>query len=104
MVDVVCVPNALLTVQSGRNSKIYLKEEATIGDTIETRLWYPEIPQGYYTVESLRLAIQDALNGSDRFLPGAYEVTYNQLTTRFEFTTMLLYLMVASCSTQRNHW
>ena len=44
------------------------------------------IPEGYYTIETLRLAIQDALSGPDRFLPGAYVVTYNELTARFEFS------------------
>ena len=34
MIDVVCVPNSLLTVQSGRNSMIYVKEMVTVGGQV----------------------------------------------------------------------
>ena len=57
-----------------------------MGGQVEARLRYPESHEGYYTVESLRSAIEGILNGPDCFLPGAYAVTYNTLTARFEFT------------------
>ena len=84
MIDAVVIPNSIKQV-GPRNNMIYVRETATIGDDVEVRLRYPTIPQGYYTVETLRVAIQTALNGPDRFIPGVCVVTYNEVTARFEF-------------------
>ena len=65
---------------------IYLRENWIVGTDAYFLLRYPTNPEGYYTVETLRLAIQDTLNGPDTVLPGAYVVTYNVLTARFEFS------------------
>ena len=85
MVDVVVVPNNIKTV-GVFNNMIYVKEEATIGSDIYVRLRYPQIAEGYYTIETLRLAIQAALNGQDKLLPGEYVVEYNELLARFQFS------------------
>ena len=73
MIDVVVVPNSILTV-GPNNNIIYVKETATIGSDVEVRLRYCSIEVGYYTVETLRVAVQTALNSPDRFIPGAYLV------------------------------
>ena len=52
-----------------------MKESVTVGGQVAIRLRYREIPEGYYTVESLRVAIGTCLNGFGRLLPGAYVVT-----------------------------
>ena len=84
-VDVVVVPNSIKTV-SARNDIIYVQETATIGDTQEVRDRLVYIPEGYYTVETLRVAVQTALNGPSKFLPGAYVVEYNELMARFQYS------------------
>ena len=63
-----------------------MKEIVAVGGQVGIRLRCPEIPEGYYTVESLRVAIETCLNGFDRLLPGPCVVTHNTLTARFEFT------------------
>ena len=73
--------NSILTVTANKSDKIYLKEVFQDGNFI---FRYPTIPQGYYTVESLRLAFQAALNGPTKIIPGEYIVTYNTLLARFE--------------------
>ena len=56
-----CVPNNLLAVQANRNNMICVNELATIGDTEEVCLGYPEVPGGYHIVETLRCAIEATL-------------------------------------------
>ena len=86
MVDVVVVPNSIKTV-GAKNYMIYVLETVTIGEgQVETRIRYPTIPEGYYTVETLRVAVQDALNGFDRLIPGVYVVEFNELLARFQFS------------------
>ena len=85
MVDVVVVPNSIKTV-GAKNSYIYVRETVTVGGTSEIRDRVVEIPEGYYTVEGLAGAIQTALNGFDKFLPGAYVVEYDPPIARYVFT------------------
>ena len=56
MVDVVVVPNSIKTV-GAKNNMIYVRETMTVGGTVEVAIRYPTIPEGYYTVETLRVAI-----------------------------------------------
>ena len=69
---------------------VYVEEMVTIGGggggDVEIRNRTPEIPECYYTVETLRQATQDTMNGFDRLLPGAYGVRYDALTARLVFT------------------
>ena len=85
MVDVVVVPNSIKTVGK-KNSYIYVKEMWTVGGTSEELNRIVQLPEGYYTVEGLAGAIQAALNGSDKLLPGAYAVEYDPLIARYVFT------------------
>ena len=87
MVDVVVVPNSIKTV-GAKNNMIYVRETVTIGADVEVRIRYPTIPEGYYTVETLRLAIQDTLNGSDRLLPATYVVEFNEQLGRYQFSNV----------------
>ena len=57
-IDVVCVPNSIMTVIPGVNDLIYLTERSQIGQVWQRT---PRIAPGYHNVESLRLAIQTAL-------------------------------------------
>ena len=58
-IDVVVVPNSIQTVIPGVNDIIYVRENSNLD-----QVWYrtPRIAPGYYNLESLRQAIQDALN------------------------------------------
>ena len=85
-IDVVVVPNSIMTVIPGVNDPIYLREISQIGQDWNRT---PRIAPGYYNVESLGLAIQAALSEAS-FLPGPgnqtkYTVTYNERLARYEF-------------------
>ena len=84
-IDVVVLPNSLLTVYDGINDLIYLTERSNLG-TVWQRT--PRIAPGYYNVESLRVAIQAALSEGTNFpagTDGAYTVTYNERLARYTF-------------------
>ena len=65
-IDVVVVPNSIMTVIPGVNDLIYLREISQL-----QQVWNrtPRIAPGYYNVESLRVAIQTALSEGG-FFPG----------------------------------
>ena len=82
-IDVVVLHNSIKTVTAGVNDMIYMREN----DNLEfERYRTPTIAEGYYTINSLRLAIQDALNGPTKILPGDYQVVYNERLARFQFS------------------
>ena len=81
-IDVVVIPNSIPTVIEGVNDMIYLKEAVEAGGE---RYRTPTIVPGYYNVDTLRQAIQDALNGVTKILPTEYTVTFNELLGRFQF-------------------
>ena len=80
-IDVVVIPNSIPTVIEGVNDMIYLKEGVATSERYRT----PTIVPGYYNVDTLRQAIQDALNGVTKILPAEYTVTFNELLGRFQF-------------------
>ena len=55
-IDVVVLPNSLLTVYEGVSDLIYVREESQIGQVWERTA---RIAPGYYNVETLRVAIQN---------------------------------------------
>ena len=85
-IDVVVVPNSIMTVIPGVNDIIYLTERSQIN-----QVWHrtPRIAPGYYNVESLKLAIQNALSEGSNFPTGStvttYTVTYDERLARFTF-------------------
>ena len=80
-IDVVVIPNSIQTVIEGVNDIIYIRENSNLA--LEKYRTSRIVP-GYYNIDTLRQAIQDALdNGS--IMPQAYQVTYNQRLARFEF-------------------
>ena len=81
-IDVVVVPNSIPTVIAGKNDKIYMREIDNL-DRVKDRT--PLIPPGYYNIDSLRIAIQDVVDGPTKSLPGDYVVTYNERLARFQF-------------------
>ena len=82
MIDVVCVPNSILTVTENKNDTIWLKETRSFEETFYR---FAKIVPGYYTVQTLRQAIQDALNnGSNLFAD--YKVEYDQRLARYVFS------------------
>ena len=81
-IDVVVIPNSIQTVTRGTNDMVYLGELRPAGPIAYRR---PIIPEGYYNTESLRVAIQDTVNGPSIFSTGDYEVTYNERSARFQF-------------------
>ena len=83
-IDVVVIPNSIPTVIEGVNDMIYMKEMDQIGTE---KVCTPTIAPGYYNLDQLRLAIESALNGPTKLMPGDYVVTYNELLARFQFFT-----------------
>ena len=81
-IDVVCLHNSIQTVTKGLNDIIYMKENDQF-----SQFWYrtPRIEPGYYTIETLALAIQDAIN-LDTHMPGTYTVEYDQRLARYKFS------------------
>ena len=67
-IDVVCVPNSIMTVIPGVNDLLYLTERSQIGQVWQRT---PRIAPGYYNVESLREAIQAALSEGSNFPTGS---------------------------------
>ena len=82
-IDVVVVPNSIPTVIAGKNDKIYMKE---IDNLDFEKYRTPLIPPGYYNIDTLRIAIQDALSGPTKILPGDYQVVYNERLARFQLS------------------
>ena len=82
-IDVVCLTNSIQTVIEGVNDIIYMKEKDNL-DFEKVRT--PKIAPGYYTIETLRVAIQDALNGPTKSLPGDYVVSFSERLARFQFS------------------
>ena len=83
MIDVVCVPNSILTVQQDKNDTIYLKARFFSGGGFAIRS--PKINPGYYTVETLRAQIESALNFQNKQIPGTYSVGYSARLARYTF-------------------
>ena len=85
-IDVVVVPNSIMTVIPGVCDLIYLREVSNLGQVWERTA---RIAPGYYNVESLRLAIQNALSAGSFFPTGTssdyYTVTYNERLARYKF-------------------
>ena len=71
-----------MTVIPGVNDLIYVREVDNL-DFEKYRT--PRIAPGYYNLETVRVAIQDALNDPTKSLPGDYVVTYNECLARFQF-------------------
>ena len=80
-IDVVVVPNSIQTVIAGVNDLIYLRENSQLD-----QVWHrtPRIAPGYYTIDTLALAVRDALNDGTK-MPGEYTVVYNVRLGRLEF-------------------
>ena len=74
LIDVVCVPNSILTVTENKNDTIWLKETTSF-EVFHIR--FCKILPGYYTVQTMKAAIQLALN-TGKFLFGNYTVEYNE--------------------------
>ena len=90
-IDAVVIPNSIPTVIEGVNDTIYMREN----DPLET-VWFrePKIAPGYYTtLDSLKQAIQEALNNGTH-MAGTYTVTYDERLARFKFSN----------SAQRLNW
>ena len=82
-IDVVVIPNSIQTVIEGVNDIIYMRERDNLGLSIDRT---PKIAPGYYTIETLRVAIQDALNGPTKSIPGDYVVSFSERLVRFQFS------------------
>ena len=85
-IDVVVLPNSILTVIPGVNDLIYLTERSNLG-TVWQRT--PRIAPGYYNVESLRVAFQNALVEGSKFPTGStvttYTIIHDERVARFTF-------------------
>ena len=81
-IDVVVLPNSIQTVQEGKNGVIYLRETLQNGNST---LRYPKLPPGYYTVETLRVRIENSINNG-RTIPGPYIVEYDERLARYLFS------------------
>ena len=83
LIDVVCVPNTILTVEEDKNDRIWVKEFLAGGSSAVRE---PQLRPGYYTVESLRAEIEEILNfGEGKQLSGAYRVNYSERQARYTF-------------------
>ena len=82
LIDVVCVPNSILTVTENKNDTIWLKETKSFD---EFHIRFAKIPQGYYQIQTLKVAIQLALN-TGSFLFGNYTVGYDERLARYTFS------------------
>ena len=58
MIDVVCVPNSILTVTENKNDTLWVRETKSFD---EFHVRFCKVAQGYYTVQTLKTAIQLAL-------------------------------------------
>ena len=81
MIDVVCVPNSILTVTENKNDTLWVRETKSFD---EFHVRFCKIAQGYYTVQTLKVAIQLALN-TGSFLFGNYTVGYDERLARYTF-------------------
>ena len=84
-IDVVVVPNSIMTVIPGVNDLIYLTEISNLGQVWQRTA---RISPGYYNVESLRQAIQAALTEGTNFPGGSdgpYTVAYDERLARYTF-------------------
>ena len=82
MMDVVCVPNSILTVTENLNDTIWLKETKSFD---EFHIRFCKLVQGYYTVQTLRAAIEVALN-TGTFLFHQYTVGFDERLQRHTFS------------------
>ena len=82
LIDVVCVPNSILTVTENKNDTIWLKETKSFD---EYHIRFCKISPGYYTVQTLKVAIQLALN-TGSFLFANYTVGYDERLARYTFS------------------
>ena len=82
MIDVVCTPNSILIVTTNKNDTIWVRETRSFEETFYR---FCKIQEGYYTVQTLRQAIQDALNNG-RYLFPEYKVEYDQRLARYLFS------------------
>ena len=89
VIDVVCVPNSILTVTENKNDTIWVRETRSFEETFYR---IAKLQQGYYIVQTLRQAIQYALNNG-RHLFADYKVEYDQRLARYLFSNPF----IASC-------
>ena len=85
LIDVVVVPNTILTVERGNNDRIWLREILAGGGFVNRS---PQMQAGYYTLETLQAEIQAVLNfdgDHPKQIPGMYTVAYDRLRARFQF-------------------
>ena len=82
-IDAVVIPNSIQTVIAGKNDIIYLQETDNLSGSPYYR--FPKIQGGYYTVQSLALAISEALTNVTG-LPGTYNCEFNERLGRYQFS------------------
>ena len=82
-IDAVVIPNSIQTVIPGINDLIYLQETNNVGSSQSYR--FPRIPGGYYTVQTLAVAISEAMTSASG-LPGQYTCEYNERLGRYQYS------------------
>ena len=81
-IDAVVIPNSIKTVIQGTNDIIYVRENSNLN---QVWLRTPKLPAGYYTIQTLALAIADTLNNVTS-LPGVYTCEFSERLGRYQFS------------------